>query len=196
MPTADNEVVFELSGPGRILGLDNGQAESHESTRETGARLSAAARWRWCNPPGSQARCGSLLRPRRWPAHRSPHGGGSYALRAGLLQKLDCVSVPQAGRNRCEVVRLLADLKAQRLHHQRLACHMQRQACKLPVVLANIGLFQQYGSALVQLAEYPRSEINVRNEVTLQPGQPVPALNRSTPRLQHRAAGPPPCWVE
>ncbi len=31
VPTADNEVVFELSGPGRILGLDNGQAESHES---------------------------------------------------------------------------------------------------------------------------------------------------------------------
>jgi beta-galactosidase len=31
VPTADNEVVFELSGPGRILGLDNGQADSHES---------------------------------------------------------------------------------------------------------------------------------------------------------------------
>ena len=31
MPTADNEVVFALSGPGRILGLDNGQADSHES---------------------------------------------------------------------------------------------------------------------------------------------------------------------
>jgi len=31
VPTADNEVVFQLSGPGRILGLDNGQADSHES---------------------------------------------------------------------------------------------------------------------------------------------------------------------
>jgi beta-galactosidase len=31
VPTAGNEVVFELSGPGRILGLDNGQADSHES---------------------------------------------------------------------------------------------------------------------------------------------------------------------
>ena len=31
VPTADNEVVFALSGPGRILGLDNGQADSHES---------------------------------------------------------------------------------------------------------------------------------------------------------------------
>jgi beta-galactosidase len=31
VPTADNEVVFSLSGPGRILGLDNGQADSHES---------------------------------------------------------------------------------------------------------------------------------------------------------------------
>ncbi|MGD0788202.1 MAG: glycoside hydrolase family 2 TIM barrel-domain containing protein [Terracidiphilus sp.] len=31
VPTANNEVVFELSGPGRILGLDNGQSESHES---------------------------------------------------------------------------------------------------------------------------------------------------------------------
>ena len=31
VPTADNELVFELSGPGRILGLDNGQSESHES---------------------------------------------------------------------------------------------------------------------------------------------------------------------
>ena len=33
VPTADNEVVFELTGPGRILGLDNGQADSHESYR-------------------------------------------------------------------------------------------------------------------------------------------------------------------
>ena len=31
VPTADNEVVFALRGPGRILGLDNGQADSHES---------------------------------------------------------------------------------------------------------------------------------------------------------------------
>jgi beta-galactosidase len=31
VPTAENEVAFALSGPGRILGLDNGQAESHES---------------------------------------------------------------------------------------------------------------------------------------------------------------------
>jgi len=31
VPTADNEVVFELSGPGRILGLDNGDPVSHES---------------------------------------------------------------------------------------------------------------------------------------------------------------------
>jgi beta-galactosidase len=31
VPTAGNEVVFELSGPGRILGLDNGQADSHEN---------------------------------------------------------------------------------------------------------------------------------------------------------------------
>jgi len=31
VPTADNEIVFALSGPGRILGLDNGQADSHES---------------------------------------------------------------------------------------------------------------------------------------------------------------------
>jgi beta-galactosidase len=31
VPTANNEVVFELSGPGRILGMDNGQADSHES---------------------------------------------------------------------------------------------------------------------------------------------------------------------
>ncbi len=31
VPTADNEVEFELTGPGRILGMDNGQADSHES---------------------------------------------------------------------------------------------------------------------------------------------------------------------
>ncbi len=31
VPTADNEVVFALSGPGRILGLDNGDPVSHES---------------------------------------------------------------------------------------------------------------------------------------------------------------------
>jgi beta-galactosidase len=31
VPTADNEVAFELGGPGRILGLDNGDLASHES---------------------------------------------------------------------------------------------------------------------------------------------------------------------
>jgi beta-galactosidase len=31
IPTADNELAFALSGPGRILGLDNGDPESHES---------------------------------------------------------------------------------------------------------------------------------------------------------------------
>jgi beta-galactosidase len=31
VPTADNEVLFDLSGPGRIIGLDNGQPDSHES---------------------------------------------------------------------------------------------------------------------------------------------------------------------
>jgi beta-galactosidase len=31
VPTADCEVVFALNGPGRILGLDNGDSESHES---------------------------------------------------------------------------------------------------------------------------------------------------------------------
>ncbi len=31
VPEADNELEFELSGPGRILGLDNGRADSHES---------------------------------------------------------------------------------------------------------------------------------------------------------------------
>jgi beta-galactosidase len=31
VPTADNEIVFSLTGPGRILGLDNGQADSHEN---------------------------------------------------------------------------------------------------------------------------------------------------------------------
>ena len=41
VPTAGNEVVFELRGPGRILGLDNGQAESHESYQ--GNRRSAYA---------------------------------------------------------------------------------------------------------------------------------------------------------
>ena len=31
VPTADTRVIFTLTGPGRILGLDNGQSESHES---------------------------------------------------------------------------------------------------------------------------------------------------------------------
>jgi beta-galactosidase len=31
VPIADNDVTFEISGPGRILGLDNGQFDSHES---------------------------------------------------------------------------------------------------------------------------------------------------------------------
>ncbi len=31
VPTADNEVIFALSGPGRILGLDNGDPVSHQS---------------------------------------------------------------------------------------------------------------------------------------------------------------------
>ena len=43
VPTADNEVVFALSGPGRILGLDNGQADSHESY-QSGRRKAFAGR--------------------------------------------------------------------------------------------------------------------------------------------------------
>ncbi len=38
VPTSDNDVVFELSGPGRIVGLDNGQQDSHESYQGTHRR--------------------------------------------------------------------------------------------------------------------------------------------------------------
>jgi beta-galactosidase len=31
VPTAENEIAFELDGPGRILGVDNGRPDSHES---------------------------------------------------------------------------------------------------------------------------------------------------------------------
>ena len=31
VPTAENEVVFQISGSGRILGLDSGKTDSHES---------------------------------------------------------------------------------------------------------------------------------------------------------------------
>jgi beta-galactosidase len=31
VPTADHDVAFELSGPGRILGVGNGDPSSHEA---------------------------------------------------------------------------------------------------------------------------------------------------------------------
>lgn len=30
MPVADNEIVFQLSGPGKIIGVGNGDPSSHE----------------------------------------------------------------------------------------------------------------------------------------------------------------------
>ena len=30
MPTADNEVTFEIQGEGKIIGVDNGNPASHE----------------------------------------------------------------------------------------------------------------------------------------------------------------------
>ncbi len=31
VPTAENEIAFDLKGTGRIIGLDNGRPDSHES---------------------------------------------------------------------------------------------------------------------------------------------------------------------
>ena len=38
VPTAGDEITFALQGPGRILGVDNGRPDSHESYQGPGRR--------------------------------------------------------------------------------------------------------------------------------------------------------------
>ena len=39
-PLADNQITFEVSGPARILGVDNGNPVSHEAVKFTNQRRS------------------------------------------------------------------------------------------------------------------------------------------------------------
>jgi beta-galactosidase len=38
VPTADNAITFSLTGAGRILGVDNGQPDSHEAYKASSRR--------------------------------------------------------------------------------------------------------------------------------------------------------------
>jgi len=40
VPTADNEVAFEIQGEGKIIGMDNGNLASHEDFKGATARRS------------------------------------------------------------------------------------------------------------------------------------------------------------
>ncbi|MGH9527038.1 MAG: beta-galactosidase, partial [Terriglobales bacterium] len=52
VPTADNEVQFALEGPGRIIGVGNGNPSSHEADKPDPKDLGRAARRQafngWC----------------------------------------------------------------------------------------------------------------------------------------------------
>jgi len=49
VPTADNEVAFEIQGEGKIIGMDNGNLASHEDFKGATARRSMGCAWRLCN---------------------------------------------------------------------------------------------------------------------------------------------------
>jgi len=49
VPTADNEVAFEIQGEGKIIGMDNGNLASHEDFKGATARRSMGCSWRLCN---------------------------------------------------------------------------------------------------------------------------------------------------
>ena len=97
----------------------------------------------------------------------------SSAVGVVFLQELDRVAVAQVGRDRGVMAGLLGDLGAARFHHQDPAGHMELQAGEFPVVSADVGLFEEYRAAFVQLAEDPESEVDVGDEVGVERAQPL-----------------------
>ncbi len=71
VPLAANELTFELSGPARLIGVDNGDPESHASYQGSTRGCATAWSWRSFNPRRSPAMCVSPPVPaacakRRW----------------------------------------------------------------------------------------------------------------------------------
>ena len=93
-----------------------------------------------------------------------------------LFQKLDCVAVLQAGCDRSEVAGLFVDLIVERPDEQRFAGHVDSQGGEFPVATADVGLFEDSLSALIQLAKNSESEIDVRDEVGFQTGETLLGL--------------------
>ncbi len=63
VPDAANEVSFEVQGEGKLIGLDNGDMQSHEEYKANRRRPSTACAWPWFNLQPGRAKCGSQ-RPR------------------------------------------------------------------------------------------------------------------------------------
>ena len=56
VPTANNEVTFNISGPGRIIGVGNGDPSSHEPDKFVEIVDSVAPEWRMLNVDGTDNR--------------------------------------------------------------------------------------------------------------------------------------------
>jgi len=70
VPTANDEITFAVAGAGRILGVDNGQPDSHEATRGPPEEPSMDWPWWWCRGPEFRARSLCLLHVRHYLRHR------------------------------------------------------------------------------------------------------------------------------
>lgn len=85
VPTAQNRIHFELSGPGRILGVGNGDPSSHEPDTfiaQTPVRTIAVEGWRWHRAPlpaaGAAApEYGPGCDESSWQVLKSKNDGGS-----------------------------------------------------------------------------------------------------------------------
>ena len=89
VPTADNEVTFAVTGPGRIIGVGNGDPSSHEPTGRRSAARSTVCAWRWCRRRRTRERF-AWRRPRLgWLPPRRPwllprrRRDGRYKMRSG-----------------------------------------------------------------------------------------------------------------
>jgi len=62
VPTADNEVAFEIQGEGKIIGVDNGIWRAMRISRGAAARRSMGCAWRLCNrrPSGADSTDGDF----------------------------------------------------------------------------------------------------------------------------------------
>ena len=72
VPTAADEVTFTVGGPGRVIGVGNGDPSSHEPDRASKRELSTASAWPSCNRRRLPGRFASM-RPRPgWPPPPPP----------------------------------------------------------------------------------------------------------------------------